>query len=214
MRPSGKIGQISQKHLSLFYESLWLGTLLNLTFSAVAFLRGRDGLWYISQYQVSCFEACRLTQPMMLLASQTLLANDPTSAQGKDKVLISILQKQMLFSGKIPLQQSVLHSESHLEPAAPRTLALEARLCLGWGSERCTWRVEAQRFCVSRNWGHTISSVTKEGTTRGIPDSHLESGLQFNFWKGTFTDGNFHTGDRDPQYKWNAVTLFALGFLL
>lgn len=110
----------------------------------------------------------------MLLASQTLPTNNPTSAQGKDKVLISILQKQTLFSGKIPLQQNVLHSESCLEPAAPRTLALEARLCLGWGTEGCTWCAEAPRFCVSRNRGHAISSVTKEETTGGIPDFHLE----------------------------------------
>lgn len=61
----------------------------------------------------------------MHLVSQTLLTNNPTwAAQKKDKVLISILQKQTLFSGKITLQQRVLYSESCSVPAAPTALAL------------------------------------------------------------------------------------------
>lgn len=71
------------------------------------------------------FEACQSRQSPMHLVSQTLLTNNPTwAAQKKDKVLISILQKQTLFSGKTTLQQRVLYSESCSVPAAPTALAL------------------------------------------------------------------------------------------
>lgn len=84
----------------------------------------------------------------MRSVSQTLLTNNPTwAAQKKEKVLISILQRQTLFSGKITLQQSALYSESCSVPAAPTALALEAQLCLGGGSEGRIQHTEAQRFC-------------------------------------------------------------------
>lgn len=112
----------------------------------------------------------------MHLVSQILLTNNPTwAAQKKDKVLISILQKQTLFSGKITLQQSALYSESCLVPAAPTALALEVQLCLGWGGEGCVRHIGAQKFCVCRNQGRSISSTTEGQTTCRIPDSHSKN---------------------------------------
>lgn len=108
--------------------------------------------------------------------SQTLLTNNPTwAAHKKDKVLISILRKQTLFSGEIPLQQCVLYSESCSVPAAPTVLALEAQLCSGWSGEGRIRHVESWRFCVRGNRGRAIGSVTEGQTTRGIPDSRSKN---------------------------------------
>lgn len=97
--PSGKISQTSPKDLSVLYESLGLGrnftpALLDLTFSAVCFLKGSNGLWYIpfSTGFLALKHVDQGSPQVGHLVSQTLLNPNPTwAAQKKDKVLISIL---------------------------------------------------------------------------------------------------------------------------
>lgn len=61
------------------------------------------------EYQVSGFEPCRYKAVPNAPVSQILPTQNPTqAAQKKDNVLISISQKQTLFSGKATLQQSVV----------------------------------------------------------------------------------------------------------
>lgn len=90
--------------------------------------------------------------------SQSLLNNNPTwAAQKKDKVLISILQKQTHFSGEITLQQRALYFEPWWVPAAPAALAWEAQLCwMGRSGTRPTETLQGQ-------------------ITRGIPHSHSKN---------------------------------------
>lgn len=102
----------------------------------------------------------------MHLVSQTLLNNNPTwAAQKKNKVLISIS-----FQAK-----SLSNRECCILSLVQCLLALEAQLCLGWGSEGCRRHVEARRFCLCRNRGHAIRSVTEGQTICGIPDSHSKN---------------------------------------
>lgn len=192
--PSGKESQTPQRNLSVHSETFmgcnYIPVVLGLTSSAVCFLKGSDGLWY-GAHLVPGFWLWTVSiqdSPQSTSDPNPLTQNATQAAQKKDNVLISISQKQTLFSGKATLQESVVF------------LALFSTHCSNssaWdGAVRDTSGTPKYRNFLLQSvlWHRDRPHAGFLIPTQGIKKHNQ----RLNFRRGVFTFENFHIQKGKP----------------
>lgn len=186
-----------------FYGCNYIPVVLGLTSSAVCFLKGSDGLWY-GAHLVPGFWLWTVSiqgSPQSTGVPNPLTQNPTQAAQRKDNVLISISQKQTLFSGKATLQQCVVF------------LVLFSTCCSNssaWdGALRDTSGTSKYRLFLLRSvlWHRDRPRAGFLIPTQGIKKHNQK----IEFLKGCIHLCKLlHTRGKALQHKWNMIILSAL----